>query len=234
MIREGIWQALSLLWELDGQVLSAAWISIRVSILAVAAASLVGVPIGVLLARRNSWLSSIYVGLFRVGMSIPTVLIGLVCFAMFARRGLFGGLELLYTQSGIVVGEFMLALPIIVTLTHAAISSLDPRVGETARTLHVGTVRRVCTYLNESRVGVLVAILTAFSRCFTELGIAMMVGGNLAGQTRTLTTAIALETTQGEFERGIAMSFILLFIAMALTLIATWFGGTRAVKGARS
>ncbi len=137
---------------------------------------------------------------------------------MLSRRGPLGELELLYTTWAIVIGEFFLALPIITTLTCGAIIRLDPRVGETARTLGAGPVQRSLTYLNEARLAILLAMLTAFSRCLTELGIAMMVGGNFPGRTRTLTTATALETSRGEFARGVAMCLILLLIALAITL----------------
>ncbi|REJ98816.1 MAG: ABC transporter permease subunit, partial [Planctomycetota bacterium] len=158
---------------------------------------------------------------FRAGMGIPTVLIGLVCFAMFSRRGPLGALELLYTPWGIVVGEFLLALPIVVTWTHGALAALDPRVAETACTLGAGPLRRWATYISEVRLAIALALLTAFARCFTELGIAMMVGGNIKYRTRTLSTATALETAQGEFARGVAMSLVLLVMALLLTVAIT-------------
>jgi tungstate transport system permease protein len=155
-------------------------------------------------------------------MSLPTVLIGLLCYAMFSRRGPLGRFDLLYTQTVIVIGEFCLALPIIVTWTHGAIRGLDPRARETAITLGAGPVRQCLTCLSEARLGVGLAIMTAFARCITELGIAIMVGGNIAGRTRTLTTATALETARGEFERGVAMSLLLLLIALSVTVLIAW------------
>jgi tungstate transport system permease protein len=151
-------------------------------------------------------------------MSVPTVLIGLLCFGLLSRRGALGEFELLYTTWAIVLGEFFLALPIVVTLTHGAITRLDRRVFETAITLGAGVIQRAMTYLREARLAIMLAVLTAFSRCFTELGIAMMVGGNISGRTRTLTTATALETARGEFASGVAMSLILLTIALLVTL----------------
>ena len=152
-------------------------------------------------------------------MSVPTVLIGLLCFGVFSRRGVLADLELLYTTWAIVIGEFFLALPIIATLTHGAIVRLDRRISETAMTLGAGPVQRTITYLREARLAIMLAILTAFSRCFTELGIAMMVGGNIPGRTQTLTTATAQETSRGDFSRGMAMSLILLLIAMTVTVV---------------
>jgi len=162
--------------------------------------------------------------LFRAGMALPRVFIGSVCYAMFSRRGPLGPMELLYTPWAIVCGEFVLALPLIVSLSHAAIRELDPRVGETAWTLGAGLLGRCKTYLSEARLGIVLAILTAFARCVTELGIAMMVGGNIKNRTRTLATATALETGKGEFGRGMAMGFILLAIAVGVTWIIAYVG----------
>ena len=132
-------------------------------------------------------------------MALPTVFVGMVCYALFSRRGVLGPLELLYSPCGIVCGELFLAVPIIVGITHGAVKSLDPRVGETAWTLGAGPLRRGLTFISEARIGVMLAVLTAFARCVTELGIAMIVGGNIKDQTRTLATATALETGKGEF-----------------------------------
>ena len=218
MIREGIQEALKLLLRLDSSVIDAATRSLWVSIVAVAAASVVGIATGLALARKRFTGRSVVVVAFRVGMSVPTVLIGLLCFGLLSRRGALGEFELLYTTWAIVLGEFFLALPIVVTLTHGAITRLDRRVFETAITLGAGVIQRATTYLREARLAIMLAVLTAFSRCFTELGIAMMVGGNIAGRTRTLTTATALETARGEFASGVAMSLILLTIALLVTL----------------
>jgi tungstate transport system permease protein len=176
------------------------------------------------LVQGRSLVRSLILVLFRAGMSVPTVLIGLLCYALLSRRGPLGGLDLLYTPVGILLGEFCLALPIVVTWTHGAICGLDPRVGETAFTLGAGRLRRWRTCLSEARLGVMLALLTAFARCFTELGIAMMVGGNIKFRTRTLTTATALETARGEFARGVAMSLILLGLAAVVTVLVAWFG----------
>jgi tungstate transport system permease protein len=224
LLWDGLTEAIQLLLERDPLVIGAAWRSLWISVVAVCFAGAVGIAIGSLLARKKFVGRSVLVLLFRAGMNIPTVLIGLLCYAMMSRRGPLGGLDLLYTPWGIVVGEFCLALPIIVTWTHGAIRGLDPRVAETALTLGAGPLRRWRTYLSEARLGVALALLTAFARCFTELGIAMMIGGNIKYRTRTLTTATALETARGEFHRGVAMSLVLLFMAAIVTVLVAWLG----------
>jgi len=132
---------------------------------------------------------------------------------------------LLYTPWAIVCGEFLLALPLVVSITHGSVKSLDPIVAETAWTLGAGPLRRWKTYMSEARVGVTLAVLTAFSRCVTELGIAMMVGGNIKARTRTLATATAMETGRGEFGRGLAMGLILVTIALGVTVLIVHLSG---------
>ncbi len=223
LLWEGLQQAVQLVLTGDPLILGAAGLTIGISVLAVALATLFGLPLGVWLAQTqfpgNRWV----VLAFRAGMALPTVFVGTVCYALFSRRGILGPLELLYTPSGIVLGELLLALPIIVGISHGAIKSLDPRVGETAWTLGAGPLRRGLTCVSEARVGVVLAVLTAFARCVTELGIAMIVGGNIKDRTRTLATATALETGKGEFARGLAMGTILLAIALLATFLIGWF-----------
>lgn len=221
-IIDGLQAALRAIFSGSPEIYSAAWRSFWISSVAVAAAATVGIPLGVWLARREFLGRQVIIELFRAAMALPTVFIGLVCFAMFARNGPLGPLEMLYTPWAIVVGEMLLAFPLIVSLTQGAIKALDERIGETAMTLGAGPGRRFWTYLSEARTGVKLALLTAFSRCVTELGIAMMVGGNLKGRTRTLSTATAMETSKGEFATGLAMGILLLCIALAVTFAISW------------
>lgn len=222
LIWEGLQDAFRLLLQFDPLVMDAAARSVWISALAVALATLVGLPLGTLLARISFPGRRFLVLVFRASMALPTVFIGIVCYALFARRGPLGPLDLLYTPWVIVIGEFLLALPLVVSISHAAIRALDPRVGETAKTLGAGPWRRWQTLVSEARTGVMLAILTAFSRCVTELGIAMMVGGNIQHRTRTLATATALETGKGEFARGLAMGLILVAIALSVTLLVVY------------
>lgn len=224
LFQQGISEAIRLIVQLDAQVLNAAMRSLWISITAVGIASVFGVAFGTLLARRSFPGRGLLVLAARGGMSLPTVFVGLVCFGLFSRNGILGPVELLYTPWAIVFGECLLAFPIVVSLTHGAVRALDPRVSETAKTLGAGVFLRCRTYLAEARVGVTLAILTAFSRCVTELGIAMMVGGNLKDRTRTLATATALETGKGEFGRGMAMGIILVCIAVGMTIVIVYAG----------
>ena len=218
LLWEGLTEATRVLTSFDSLVMAAAWRSLWVSSFAVLFAALIGLPVGTLLARKSFRGRGLCILGARVGMAMPTVFLGVVGYALFSRRGPLGAADLLYTPWAIVIGELLLALPITISISHGAIEALDLRVSQTARTLGAGLLRRWWTYLSEARIGVMLAILTAFARCVTELGIAVMVGGNIRGHTRTLSTAIALETGKGEFGRGLAMGFVLLFVALLATL----------------
>jgi tungstate transport system permease protein len=227
LILEGVTEAWALIRHMDPIVMSAALRTLWVSSLAVGLAAMIGLPIGAFLARHPFPGRALVVLLCRAGMAAPTVFVGIVCYAVFSRRGPLGPMEVLFTPWAIVAGELALALPIVISITHGAVKSLDPRVAQTAISLGAGPVRRWRTYLSEARVGVSLSVLTAFARCVTELGIAMLVGGNILGRTRTLATATALETAQGDFGRGLAMGFILLLIALMVMAFIVLLSGER-------
>ena len=217
LIIDGLREALQLIIALDPLLLDATWRTAWISISAVALSALMGIPLGTALARSSFPGRTLVVMFFRTAMAVPTVFVGILCYSLFARRGLLGSLELLYTPWAIVCGEVLLAFPIVVSLSHGAVSALDARVAETARTLGAGLSRRWLTYVSEARIGVVLATLTAFGRCVSELGIAMMVGGNIAYRTRTLSTATALDTSMGDYSRGLAMGLILLCLSLGVT-----------------
>ena len=233
ILLEGMADAFKLIVSGDRLVLDAAWRSTWITSTAILLASGVGLPTGMLLARKRFFGRGMLVILMRALMALPTVFVGVICFAVFSRQGILGPLEILYTPWAIVAGEFVLALPIVISLICGAVQSLDPRVGETIKTLGAGWWLRMITYLREARAGISLAILTAFARCVTELGIAMMVGGNLKSQTRTLATATALETGKGEFVRGLAMGLILLLIAMVVMSLMTLLNRKRSSEVAK-
>ena len=218
LIWEGLSEACRLIFTFDPVVMAAALRSLWISGLAVVVAAAVGLPVGTLLASLRFPGRRLVVLGFRGGMAVPTVFIGVLCYAIFSRRGPLGAADLMFTPWVIMAGEFLLALPILVSITHGALNALDRRVGETAYTLGATLLRRWCTYLSEARVGVTLAVLTAFARCVTELGIAIMVGGNIRGRTQTLATATAEQTRQGEFALGLAMGMILVLVSLLVTV----------------
>ena len=231
LLVDGLKEAIRLITSGDPLVLDAAWRSIWITSTAILLAICLGIPAAVFLARTSFPGHRLLVTLTRACMALPTVFVGVICFAVFSKQGILAPLELLYSPWAIVVGEFILAFPIVVSLSYGAISSLDPRVGETIQTLGAGMFRQSMTFIREAKTGIGLAILTAFARCVTELGIAMMVGGNIKSQTRTLATATAMETGKGELARGMAMGLILLLIALLVMSAMTWIDARRTAKG---
>ena len=144
---------------------------------------------------------------------MPTVVVGLLVYAFITKRGPFGGYGLLFSISGIIIAQIILILPIVISLTATAIEGLDKRLYMTLITLGAKRRQVLLTSLWESRFAVLVAAFTAYGRAVSEVGVSMMIGGNIKGHTRTLTTAIALESGKGDFAMGIALGIVLLFIA---------------------
>lgn len=218
LLWEGIRSAWHLIRTMDPAVMEATLMTLKVSTGAVLCATLLALPLGAFAGYREFFGRDLLVVLARTGMGIPTVFVGLVCYALFSRRGPMGDLDLLYSPTAIAAGEILLALPIIFAMSQGAVASLDRRAAETARVLGAGPLRILWTLVSEARIGVILGILTALARCLTELGIAVMVGGNIRGRTRTLATATALETGRGEFARGIAMGLILLCLSLSFTL----------------
>ncbi len=225
---DGLRDAIGMLAGPDPEVYAIAWVSVRVSLIATAAAALAGVPLGAWLAGREFRGKRWTVGLINTMLAMPTVVVGLFLYALLSRRGFFGPFGLLYTPWAMIVGQFVLATPIIAALTLGSLQGADPRVTATARTLGATPFRARLTLLHEMRWAILAAVMAGFGRVFAEVGISMMLGGNIRGCTRNLTTAIALQTSKGEFALGIALGLILLVVAAAVN-----FGG-QAVAARRT
>lgn len=210
--------ALQLLATLDPDVLSAVSISLRVSLLSTLLAALVGIPLGFLVATRPFRGRPLAELILRTSTALPTVVVGLWTYALLSRSGPLGVLGLLYTPAAMVFGETILVIPLMAALTVAVIGGADSRIEETALTLGASRTAAALTVLSEMRRGVLAALATTFGRLISELGIALMVGGNIRGSTRTMTTAIALETSKGEFATGFALGLVLLTVALLVNL----------------
>jgi tungstate transport system permease protein len=200
------------------EVLSAASLSLGLSAAAVTLASLPAVPLAAALGLSRSRRRDLFLLGARVGMSFPTVVVGLLVYGLLSRRGPLGSLGLLYTPQAIVMGEVLLALPLVVALGASAVGALDPRFRDTALALRLGRPRTTALAIVEARDGFVAAVLVAFARCVTELGVALLVGGNLRGSTRTLTTAIALETSRGDFARGLRLGLVLIVLALIVNV----------------
>jgi tungstate transport system permease protein len=162
---------------------------------------------------------------FSAMQSIPAVVVGLTVYLVFSRSGPLGDLKLLFTQTSMVIGQALLALPMLVALSHAAFQAADRRVWETSVTLGARPVRAFMTLIHEIRFGLIAAFIAGFGRIIAEVGCSMMVGGNILGYTRNIPTAIALETTKGEFAQAIALGMVLLMLALMLNGMLAFFQG---------
>jgi tungstate transport system permease protein len=192
--------------------------SLRVSIVGVFFSSIAGIPAGLLISLNNFRGKQAVLVLLNTLMALPTVVVGLVFYGLLSRRGVLGELDMLFTPFGISVGLAFLALPITINLTITAIKGLDPRLGPTCKSLGATRTQSALMTIREAKYGVMAAVVTAFGRVVSEVGIAMMLGGNIKGLTRTMTTAIALETSKGEFELGLALGVVLLSTALVVNL----------------
>ena len=213
---QAIIEALRLIFTFDREVLRTTFTSLNVSTIAIILASLSGVPIGFLIGISLFKGRSVIITFLNTLMALPTVVIGLFGYGLLSRRGPLGPLDLLFTPTAMIMGQYILATPIIIALTISATQSVDPHIRRTAIVLGAGPFRSAMTMLAEARFALIAAIVTGFGRIIGEVGAAMMLGGNIKGYTRSLSTAIALETSKGEFGFGLALGIILMSVALGV------------------
>jgi tungstate transport system permease protein len=204
----------------DAETFHALWVSVLCCTVAITLAALLAVPYGGWLGLHRPRGHAAQAFALRVGMSVPTVAIGILVYAFVSRRGILGSLDLIYTQAAIVIGQFLLAFPLLGSLAHGAVAHLDPVVAETARTHGAGRARAVRLALGEVRPAVVAAYLAAFARCITELGIATTVGGAFKLHTRTLPAMAQLELSKGEFGKALAPGILLVVLACGAAVLS--------------
>ena len=232
-LTQAIQDAFLLLISGDAALWRIVWVSVKTTFIALLVATPVAVVIGYTIATYAFPGRRIIVWLSQAALSMPTVLIGLLLYMMLSRQGPLGSLGWLFTQSGMITAQALIALPVLVAFTLASVQAADPRLSETAITLGASKLRVMFTILHEARFGVMAAVITGFGRVIAEVGGALMIGGNIEGETRTITTAIALETSKGEFAQGIALGVVLMTIALVLNaLLMIAQGDARAARAA--
>jgi tungstate transport system permease protein len=215
---EGLRRAVHLIFTADAEVFGIALLTVKVAVVATAIACALGLPLGYLLASRRFWGRRAALTVVNTALAFPTVVVGLLLYGLLSRRGPLGGLSWLYTWQAIVVGDVLLAFPIAAALSAAAVQGVDPRIRRTAETLGAGRWRTAWTVAREARFGLAAVITAAFGQVVAEVGAAMIVGGNIRGATRTLTTAVALYTAQGDFGLALALGIILLGMALVVNV----------------
>jgi tungstate transport system permease protein len=215
---QGLLKAIELLITFDPETFSAVNATLIVSAYSLAVTLVFGLPLGFCLGYFDFRFKKQVRVVVDTLLSLPTVFIGLLVYALFTNRGPLGSLGLLFTLPGIAVGLTILALPIVIALSATAVESMDRQLRVALISLGANRRQLFLSTLWEARHGIIAALLTAYGRVMTEVGIAMMVGGNIKWQTRTITTAIALETNKGEFAMGIALGLVLLLIAFGVNV----------------
>lgn len=213
---EGILEAFQLIFSLDPDLLQIVFLSLRISISAIIIATVLGVPLGALLGLKPEKKTRSISKIIFTFMGIPPVVGGLIIYLLLSRQGPLGVLGLLYTPSAMIIVQVLLATPIITGLSLVGIRAKGSEIVETARSLGADSMLATWTVVKESRLSILGAIITGFSRVISEVGAVMIVGGNIAGQTRVMTTAIVLETRRGNFELAIGLGIILLILAFVI------------------
>jgi tungstate transport system permease protein len=217
-LAEGFRRALALLFSGDAEVYGIALLTLKIGIISTVLACGLGIPLGFVLATRPFWGRRAALTVVNTALAFPTVVLGLLLYALLSRRGPLGAAGWLYTWQAIALGDVLLALPIAAALAAAAVQGVDPRIRRTAETLGAGRWRTAWTVAREARFALAAVITTAFGHVVAEIGSAMTVGGNIRGQTRTLTTAVALYTSQGDFGLALALGLILLLLALLVNV----------------
>ena len=218
---DGIRTALSLIFSLDREVLAVTLLSLKISCSATFASLCMGIPIGVFLALSHFPGRRFVVSLVNTGMGLPPVVVGLFVTLFLWRNGPLGFLEILYTPSAMILAQTVIAAPIVTGITIASIQSLPANLKLQVRALGATRLQTVWILVRESRLPLLAAVMAGFGGVISEVGASIMVGGNIKGQTRVLTTATVMETGKGNFDVAIALSLILLSLAFGVNYLLT-------------
>ena len=213
--------ALELLLHGNAEIRQIIALSLRVSGVATILAVLVGAPIGALVGAHRFRFRSIVVAVIHTGFAFPPVVIGLFMFMVLAREGPAGGLDLLFTPTAMMLSQAVLAAPYVAGITLAAVQAVPDDVAQQARALGAGWLRAFYMQVREARLGLMAAVVAGFGAVISEVGAVMLVGGNIAGRTRVMTTAIVVETRKGNFGMAMALGMVLLLLAFAVNLALT-------------
>jgi len=224
-IWNGVLRAIELIATLNPEVLEITARSLSISFSAVFVAAAIGIPLGGLIELREFRGKKALVNLIQTLYGLPTVTVGLLVFLILSRSGPLGNLELLYTPTGMVIGQMILVSPILIGLTISALKGVSPQIRDTAVSLGADESQLIRAIIKEARFAVIAAVLIGFGRALSEVGVAMMIGGNIRDYTRVLTTSIALQTSMGNLEMSMALGIILIGISMILNLSLSRFQG---------
>lgn len=215
----GFAQAVGLIFSFDRELYSIIFLSLKVSGSALLLATFIGLPIGSLIGLKKFLGRDFIISLLNTFMGLPPVVVGLVLYLILSRSGPLGFMDILYSPFAMIIAQTMLAAPIVAALSHSSIIGVDDIVKKSAITLGATPAQAAVKVIVEARYGIMAAIIAGFGRAIAEVGAILIVGGNIAGYTRVMTTTIALETDKGNFELAIALGVILIFIALCVNII---------------
>ena len=221
LIWDGIREAARLWWSGDAEIIEITLRTLAISAAATALALAIGIPLGAVLALRRFLGRGLIVAAVNTGMGMPPVVVGLLVALILWRTGPLGDLNLIYTPTAMVVAQFLLSLPLVVGFSLASIQSVNPRLIGQMWAMGANRWQVLWLLIRETRLGLLAAVMAGFGAAISEVGASMQVGGNLAGETRVLTTATVLETGRGNFEVAIALSLVLVVLAFIVNLVLT-------------
>lgn len=225
LLIDSFFSAILLITSLNREMLSIVVVSLKVSSVSTLFAGVMGVPLGFFIAFESFPGKRMVITVLNTLLALPTVVIGLFVYSFIARNGILGSFDLLYTQKAIIIGQTILILPLVTTFTIAAISRIDERYRKTAMTLGAGRLQTAGVIFREARFGIIAAVIAAYGRVISEVGISMMLGGNARGFTRTITTAMALEYDKGQFSLAVALGIVLLLLSFGINLLFHFFQG---------
>ncbi len=218
-IWHGLTKAIELIISLDPEVVEIAGLSLRISVTVTLLAAIICIHVSIIIHFNRFTGKRTLINLIQTFYSIPTVVVGLFVFVLFSRAGPLGGLNLLFTPTVMVIGQMILITPVLLGLTISAFSGVDKAIPDTARSLGANVLQTGTVVLKEARFAVMAAVILGFGRAISEVGLALMVGGNIRGFTRVITTAISLETSKGDLELSIALGIILILIALVINIV---------------
>jgi len=222
-VTRGLLRAAELIWTADPAVMEIICLSLGVTGLALAISTVIGVPVGAVLGLWSRIrVRGLITVLMYTGMGLPPVVVGLAVYLLLSRSGPLGNLGWLFTPSGMVLAQIVIALPVVAGLTMTAVQSVDPALRLQVRSLGATRWQELTAVLREARIGVMAAIVAAFGSIISEVGAVMLIGGNIEGHTRVLTTAIVLHTRMGEFDVAIALGIILLSVTFLANSALFW------------
>ena len=225
MMQQTVADTFEKLWTLDKEVVAIAWLSLRVSISAVALGSAIGIPAGALVAITRFPGRNGLTTVLNAFMGLPAVVVGLVVYLLLSRSGPLGTMGLLFTPTAMIFAQTILVTPLIAALTRQTIEDADRELGEQLRSMRLSVGQRARTLVFDARFSLVVAVLAAFGRAVSEVGAVLVVGGNIDGHTRTMTTAISLETQKGDLPLALSLGLMLIALVVVVNALASVLRG---------